>query len=242
MKPIYKPKGAAAEYSEFALNIYTGCPHGCFYCYCPNVIHKDRERFHEIVEQRTDIVEATKRQIEREGITGKTIHLCFVGDPYPYKHDSSVTREIIGILKHYGNHVQILTKNGHDAKRDFDLLDSDDWFGITWAGYEDADFMNDMSPSTEPGAGTLIGRLLALQYATIRGIKTWISFEPVLNAKSVLDMIEVCDYVDLIKIGKLNYHPSSIDWKKFGYDVEALCKKLGRNYYIKDSLRKEMEK
>lgn len=45
MKPIYKPKGAALEYvgeDGYALNIYTGCPHRCNYCYCPQVLHKDR--------------------------------------------------------------------------------------------------------------------------------------------------------------------------------------------------------
>lgn len=31
MKPIYKPKGAAAEYGDYAVNIYTGCPHRCYY-------------------------------------------------------------------------------------------------------------------------------------------------------------------------------------------------------------------
>lgn len=60
MKPIYKPKGAAAEYGELALNIYTGCPHRCFYCYAPRVLHKDREAFHSIVEPRENIVEAMR--------------------------------------------------------------------------------------------------------------------------------------------------------------------------------------
>lgn len=36
MKPIYKPSGAAKECGGFALNIYTGCPHNCYYCYGPN--------------------------------------------------------------------------------------------------------------------------------------------------------------------------------------------------------------
>ena len=52
MKPIYKPKGKAAEYGEYALNIYTGCPHGCYYCYSPNVLRKDRNVFHSEVEPR----------------------------------------------------------------------------------------------------------------------------------------------------------------------------------------------
>ena len=41
---------------------------------------------------------------------------------------------------------------------------------------------------------------------------------------------------------KLNYYPSEIDWKKFGEEAEYLCKQLGLDYYIKDSLRKEMNK
>ena len=44
-----------------------------------------------------------------------------------------------------------------------------------------------------------------------------------------------------MKIGKLNYWPSEIEWKKFGTDAEELCKRLGLDYYIKDSLRKEMD-
>ena len=45
MNPIYKPKGAAKEYGEYALNIYTGCPHRCFYCFAPRVLHKSKEDF-----------------------------------------------------------------------------------------------------------------------------------------------------------------------------------------------------
>lgn len=48
-------------------------------------------------------------------------------------------------------------------------------------------------------------------------------------------------FTDKVKIGKLNYHKSNINWKKFGQDAERLCQKLGLDYYIKDSLRKEME-
>lgn len=52
MNTIYKPKGAAAEYGDYAVNIYTGCPHRYYYCFAPNVLHRDREAFHSCVEPR----------------------------------------------------------------------------------------------------------------------------------------------------------------------------------------------
>ena len=223
MKPIYEPKGAAKEYGDLAINIYTGCPHRCFYCFAPSVLRRDREEFHSHVEPRPNIVEEVRKQIERERITGKLIHLCFTCDPYPTGYDSTPTREIIKIIKESGNHVQILTKG--NGKRDFDLLDENDWYGITVDG----------------GNNTDIFTLNSIWLAKRSRIKTWISFEPVLDADEVLSCINIIgDKVDKIKIGKLNYYPSDIDWGDFGRRAETLCKELGVNYYIKDSLRKEM--
>ena len=132
MKPIYEPKGAAKEYGDYALNIYTGCPHRCYYCFAPQVLHRDRETFHSCVEPRRDIVGKLRRQLEREQITGELIHLCFACDPYPTGYDTTVTREVISLLKEHGNHIQILTKG--DGRRDFDLLDENDWYGVTIDG------------------------------------------------------------------------------------------------------------
>lgn len=227
MKPIYEPKGAAKEYGDYALNIYTGCPHRCYYCFAPNVLHRDREQFHSVVEPRKNIVEETRKQLERENITGKLIHLCFTCDPYPTGYDSSTTREIIKILKEYGNHVQILTKG--DGSRDFDLLDSGDWYGVTMDGSQSVD--------------EVYKTINTLRRAHANEINTWVSFEPVLDAHEVLKIITAFNRsMDKVKIGKLNYYPSDIDWKKFGQEAESLCLHLGIDYYIKDSLRAEMEK
>lgn len=234
MKPIYKPKGAAGEYGDYAINIYTGCPHRCYYCFAPQVLHRDRETFHSFVKPRKDIVLELRRQLEREQITGKLIHLCFVCDPYPTGYDTTATREVIQTLKDYGNHVQILTKG--DGSRDFDILDGEDWYGVTvsCAG---------KSRTHEPFAKPTGVRLHSMKTAKEKGIKTWVSFEPVLDPSFVLHCISNwAEYIDKVKIGKLNYHPSDINWADFGRKAESLCQRLGIDYYIKDSLRKEMEK
>lgn len=235
MKPIYEPKGKAKEYADWALNIYTGCPHGCTYCFAPNVLKRVREDFHSRVEPRKNIVEETRKQLEREKISGRTIELCFSCDPYPTGYDTTPTREIIKLLKDHGNHVQILTKG--DGTRDFDLLDENDWYGITISCYKE-----ELVHTAEPNAISVYDRLCFLYIAHMQGIKTWVSFEPVLDAKDVLNLLRTRTYIDKVKIGKLNYHPSSINWAEFGKEAERICKEKGIDYYIKESLRKEMEK
>ena len=229
MKPIYEPKGKAKEYGDYAINIYTGCPHECFYCFAPSVLRKVKDDFHRCVEPRKNIVEEVKKQIERENITGKLIHLCFTCDPYPCGYDTTPTREIIKTIKESENNVQILTKG--DGSRDFDLLDENDWYGITLDGIG-----NGRNPLWK-------SRVDALAEAHSKGIKTWVSFEPVTNERQFfIELHLVSLMVDKVKIGKLNYHPSDIDWKTFGKKAEALCKSLGIDYYIKDGLREEMNK
>ena len=226
INPIYEPKGAAKEYGDLALNIYTGCPHRCFYCYAPLVLKQDRETFHSHVAPREGVVEATRKQLEKHNITGKLIHLCFTCDPYPTGYDSSATKEIISILKDHGNHVQILTKG--NGSRDFDLLDKDDWYGVTITGGESREKLHDLSEQL-------------IQAKALYKINTWISFEPVIDADSVLESLKNgASAVDKVKIGKLNYHKSDIIWRNFGIKAERICQEQGINYYIKQSLRGEM--
>lgn len=231
MKPIYEPKGKAKEYGDYAINIYTGCPHRCYYCFAPNVLRKDREQFHSYVEPRPNIVEEVKKQLDKEQIADKLIHLCFTCDPYPTGYDTTPTREIIKAIKAAGNHVQILTKG--DGRRDFDLLDGEDWYGATISGFS--------TIASEPKAEFVVTRDEALREAHRRGIKTWVSCEPVINGTDIIHFVSVCDYVDRYKIGKLNYFTSTVNWPVFGRTVERICKERGLDYYIKDSLRHEME-
>ena len=233
-QPIYKPKGAAAEYGDYAVNIYTGCPHRCYYCFAPQVLRRTREAFHSCVEPRKDIVQKVRQQLEREQITGQLIHLCFTCDPYPTGYDTTATREVIQALKEYGNHVQILTKG--DGRRDFDLLDGEDWYGVTIDGGSTP--IELIHTRKMPAF-----RLGDIHVAHNMGIKTWVSFEPVLWPEQVIGAIRAHnEYIDKAKIGKLNYRPSNTNWAQFGRDVEAVCREVGLDYYIKDSLRAEMDK
>ena len=240
LNPISKPEGRAGEYWEYVLNIYATCNHGCSYCYARAMYERwhGKGSFDAPPAVRSGLIEGVQKQLSKGEIVGKLVGLCDMCDPYPANVDTSATREIIKLLKDSGNHVQILTKSGRGAERDFDILDKDDWVGVTYCGYYT---QPTKVPKEEPNAGTPLDRLRTLVLAKSNGIKTWVSCEPVINAERIYMLIETGDYIDRFKIGKMNYHPSPIDWKKFGVECERLCIKHNRDYYIKDSLRKEME-
>ena len=65
--------------------------------------------------------------------------------------------------------------------------------------------------------------------------------EPVLEPEAIYDYIKrYHDIFDLVKIGKLNYHTSDVNWANFAEGVKWHCMYYGVPFYIKESLRKEM--
>lgn len=250
-KIIYEPSGRAKEYADFALNIYSSCNFGCRYCYVPNVLHRDRKEFHNILKSRDEVLK--KAEHDAAAAAGKKVLLCFTCDPYQsIDDDLQLTRKVMEIFNQYGVNWTVLTKAGEKARRDFDLYKAGDSFGCTLT-FSSA---ND-SVKWEPEAALPYSRVEALFDAHNRGIRTWVSMEPTIDPEQTLRLIEISyPWVDLFKIGKLNSENSrgsafydelkaiekSIDWKNFGQQAESLLKRLGKEYYIKDDLRREMEK
>jgi DNA repair photolyase len=237
MKPIYKPKGKAADYAPLAINIYKGCNHHCMYCYARKMAARFSPRAYtndfDYVKQRPGIVEAVEKQLIADpNIDHADIHLCFTCDPYPAGIDTTPTREIIHLLYYHGfNRPQILTKAPSRAERDFDLLSGVGVYGcsLTW--------VDELEPCADPTER----RIESLRRAHDQHIFTWASLEPVFHTEEVYRAIREFDFIDRFSIGKLNHMPSPIDWAAFGRECERLCKEHGRSYQIKSDLRKEME-
>jgi len=233
MRPTYQPSGKAREYADYALNLYTGCPNGCDYCYAPSVLRKSPAEFAIDAHPRTGIVEAARRQLAREDFGGKLIHLCFTCDPYPTGMPTMITREAIEAIHEAGAFVQLLTKNGSLAERDFDLLGAGDWFGVTYTGATEK-----AEPNSDPGET----RLEALKAAKRRGIATWVSCEPVIDMRAVHELIIRGAYIDRFKVGKMSHRKTldPMEWGRFGAVCEELAENYGRNVALKESLKEDV--
>ena len=122
---IYEPRGRAKEYSALACNLYRGCSHGCLYCYAPAIQFSSRRNWTENISPRDQILECLRLDVQKMKGDHRTVLLCFLCDPYqPIDDELKITRSAIQILGENGFRVQILTKGGKRASRDFDLLKS----------------------------------------------------------------------------------------------------------------------
>jgi DNA repair photolyase len=232
VRTIYEPKGKAREYCELALNLFTGCPHGCEYCYAPTMLRMPRDVFHAKAEPRLGILATLERDAAK--FSGREVFLCFSCDPYPPDDLQMMARQAIKILHAVGARVRILTKGGKRADRDFDLLGQGDFFGVTLTALFDTPL--------EPGAARQMERCMSLHHAHELGISTWVSLEPVLDpAQSLLIIKATYSYVDVYKLGMWNYdeRAKTIDWKKYLSEAVELLDSLGKTYYIKKDLYRE---
>lgn len=170
MSVIYEPRGRAREYAALAANLYAGCEHGCVYCYAPSAVRRARDDFHGAVKPRKNILAGLEKDAERLAGSKDRVLLSFTTDPYqPIEEELGITREAIKILHRHGLHVEILTKGGTRAARDFDLLMPGDAFATTLT-FLDEDKSREWEPKAAlpgvaPRAGAWIETLLHLPAA-----------------------------------------------------------------------------
>jgi DNA repair photolyase len=236
-KFIYAPKGQAGEYARLAANPYRGCGTLCSYCYVPLVTKQRREEFNAGAVPRPHFLEQLRKDALKYRAAGITdqVMLSFTTDPY-HPGDTALTRDTIEVLQAHGLGVCTLTKGGSRALRDLTLFRPQrDAFASTLTSLDDA-----FSRKWERAAAPPADRIAALRRFHAAGIFTWVSLEPTLDIESSLAIVrETHAFVDLYKIGRVNYLPmtKTTDWKSYTARMIELCQRLGARHYVKRDLQ-----
>ncbi|MCB2186265.1 MAG: hypothetical protein KQJ78_07600 [Deltaproteobacteria bacterium] len=232
MSIIYEPRGPALEYAPLAANLYKGCSHGCRYCYAPDATRTDRKTFHADIRPRPNVLQQLEKDAARFAGDPRSILLSFTSDPYqPAERELRLTRQALDILLNpmLGLRVDVLTKAGTLAERDFDLLAQ----AVGRASIASTLTFADPGDSFdwEPLAALPRHRLALLEKANHHGIPTWASLEPVIKPDQTLELIELGHgFVDQFKIGKMNHFKdieAGIDWVDFRGQAEELLRGYG---------------
>jgi DNA repair photolyase len=242
MPAIYEPRGKAREYSPLACNLYKGCAHGCIYCFAPSATFTDRDKFSQpdYIRPRSGILDMLAAEAARFAGDNREILLSFTSDPYqPAEKDFGVTRQALEILMAHKCTVAILTKGGFwGLQRDRKILHRNP--GNAWSVTLTHDDPG-ISLEWEPGAALPEDRIESLRLAHFARIKTWVSFEPVIDPEAIYRLLDATHkFVDFYKVGKLNYHPRAkeINWPNFRKRIEDQLRRLGKPYLLKKDLLK----
>lgn len=236
-KYIYPPAGQAGEYAPLAANPYRGCGHKCAYCYVPRVLRMDRAEFDEGATPRPGFMAGLRKDAVKYKAASidEQVMLSFTSDPY-HPGDSSLTRQTLTVLQDHGLAICTLTKGGTRALRDLDLFrPTRDAFASTLTSLDDR-----FSGKWERGAALPGDRLEALRKFHEAGIYTWVSLEPTIDVESSLAIVqETHSYIDLYKVGRVNYLPmtKTTDWREYTLRMIDLLQKLGKANYIKKDLQ-----
>lgn len=239
MNVIYEPKGRAREYSALACNLYTGCTHGCRYCYAPACMRTTGEVWHADAVPRSNVLALFEKDARKLQGDPRRILFSFLSDPYqPLERKEHLTRQALEMVGKYRLQAQILTKGSADLiGEDLPLIRrTGTHLGITLCFTDDA-----TRKEWEPEASSVEDRFRILRNAHKEGVFTWVSLEPVIDPQQALQVIRKAHkYVNFWKIGKLNHMKSvepAVDWGRFRADVETLLKERGAKYLIKEDLK-----
>ena len=193
--------------ADYAVNCYTGCAHGCVYCYArfASRFSHPRQDWGSFVDVKVNAPDVLSREVKRR--PAGRVMLSSVCDAWqPVEKETLLTRRCLEILLRYGHEISALTKNAL-ARRDFDLLSTGNVdFGVTVTTLDSS-----LARLIEPGASLPLQRLDVLAEAKNKGIRTYAFVGPLLpflsdsdaNISSILKAIKDIG-VDYFYVDKLN--------------------------------------
>ena len=202
--------------SDFVINPYVGCTHGCKYCYASFM-----KRFTGHKENWGDFIDIKRcnKLIDLKKISGKNVFLSSVTDCYnQYENDYYITRNILEQLVNSDCNLSISTKSKL-ILRDIDLLKQMKNLVVCMSiNTLDEKFRSDMD-----NASTIKERMDTLKELHNNGIYTVLFMSPIFphitEWKEIIDQTK--DYVDEYWFENLNlrgsYKKEILDYIRINY-------------------------
>jgi DNA repair photolyase len=193
--------------SDYAVNCYSGCAHGCVYCYARFATRftHSRESWGKFVDVKENAVPILTKEVKRR-LAGNVM-LSSVCDAWqPAEEKTLLTRQCIEILIRHRFSLHTLTKNAL-AARDLDLLAlGDTEFGVTITTPDPR-----LAKLIEPGASPPLARFELLQIAKSKGLKTMAFLGPLMpfltdTERNITDLLKAVKDIDVdsFYVDKLN--------------------------------------
>jgi len=195
---------------QYSMNCYTGCEHGCVYCYARFMqrFHPHPEPWGQFVDVKVNAAEVLERRLRR-AVPGSVFTSSACDAWQPLEAEWELTRRCCKLLTEHGFRVHALTKSAL-VLRDLDVLRP----GLSRVGTTVTTPDERLAALWEPRAATVQERWGILRAAKEAGFETAVMFGPLLPFLS--DMQESLNAlfaraaeldVDLVWVDAMNPRP-----------------------------------
>ncbi len=214
---------------DYVVNPYTGCGHGCSYCYARFMkrVTGHREPWGEFVDVKVNAPELLASELRKKK-RGR-VWVSGVCDPYqPVEAEYRLTRQCLEILSRHRWPVIIQTRSPL-VLRDMDILRDMEEVEV---GFSIGTADDRIRAFFEPHAPPIPDRLAALKELHDAGIRTYAMIAPVLPGAEGLAAL-LRGTIDYVLIDRMNYHHADDVYRRHGLE-----KVLSEEYYL--SIRREV--
>lgn len=169
-----------------SINPYSGCEHGCIYCFArPTHAYLGLSPgldFETRLFVKTDAARILRAELARKGYVPRPIAFGANTDPYqPIEQDHRVTRSLIEVLAEFQHPLTITTKSDRVTK-DLDLLAPMAEKGLVAVAMSVTSLRPQIAMTIEPRAPHPLKRLKAVRALVDAGIPTFVNIAPVIPA------------------------------------------------------------
>jgi DNA repair photolyase len=205
--------------AKLSLNPYTGCPHGCLYCYATSYIPHFQE-----TKPKVDLEKRLRREASKVE-PGCLVTMSSSSDPYPQMEmDLRITRGCLEILKSRGLRVLVATKSDLVC-RDADLLsEMNSVVSITITTINE-----DITGMLEPGAPPTKRRLEAIRLLCRKCVPVFARIDPIIpgiNDSEIEDLVNATCEAGAQHITSSTYKARPDSWKRICSAFPSQAKSL----------------
>ncbi|MCL2575496.1 MAG: radical SAM protein [Defluviitaleaceae bacterium] len=164
--------------TEYVMNIYRGCSHGCIYCYARSNYYEKTDDFDNI-RAKKDALQIIRDDLRRKVKTGVVL-TGGVSDPYnPKEAKYRLTRNALELINAYEFGICIITKSGL-VVRDIDILQDITEHSPASVNFSITASDDDVCKKIEPFVSSTSSRFKAIEHLAKNGIVSGVLIDPVI--------------------------------------------------------------
>lgn len=183
--------------SDFGVNPYQGCEHGCIYCYARNTHsfwgYSAGTDFETKILVKYEAPELLRKKLQSKNWKASTIMLSGNTDCYqPIEKQTLITRRMLEILWNHRHPVSIITKNSL-VERDIDILSKMAKHNLVKVSISLTSLKENLLQRMEPRTSSALKRLRTIENLSNAGIPVNAMMSPIipgLTDSEIFDLVK----------------------------------------------------